>query len=506
MVVSVDHTEDLGYHLGITVARYKVYQTKAGNPLSFECLTNRAGKTCKLTSSEMKEVSHRLSENQAHLLEQVVIVYKEFLGHLYARYETLMKEMTQWVALIDFYQSNAKTSLLYHYCRPQIGGASLPLVLPSQKGDLKGNEDTLSDRGLKGGEASLIYVKQLRHPLIERIQESYQYVPQDVTLDSQQSGILLFSVNCAGKSSLMKAIGITIIMAQAGLYVPATTMIYSPYHYVLTRIVGNDNLFKGLSTFAVEMGELRGILRRADQYSLVLGDEICHGTETVSAVSIVAAAIITLSRVGANFLFASHLHTLSQMDRVTSLSNVNMFHLKVQFDQQTGRLIYDRRLEPGPGNPIYGLEVAKAMDLNPQFLELANDIRKELMEIDALVPIKKSKYNAQIYLNKCGIPDCPNLAEVTHHIQFQSEADSTGFIDNHLQKNHRSNLVPLCQSCHDKLHDRQPGHESYVIRGYQMTSEGSRLDFDRIHNPGKKRLRLKRGEAPIQPQGGASPP
>lgn len=197
-------------------------------------------------------------------------------------------------------------------------------------------------------------------------------------------------------------------------------MTYTPYHSVLTRIVGNDNLFKGLSSFAVEMGELRGILRRANQFSLVLGDEICHGTETISAVSLVASAIITLSQIGANFLFATHLHTLSQMERIISLSCVRMFHLKVQFDQQTGHLIYDRHLEAGAGHPIYGLEVAKAMDLDPQFLDLANEIRKELMGVGPLIPFKKSKYNSHVYYDKCGIPECINQATLTHHIQFQS--------------------------------------------------------------------------------------
>ena len=84
-------------------------------------------------------------------------------------------------------------------------------------------------------------------------------------------------------------------MAQAGLYVPASSYKFRPYKYIFTRILGNDNLFKGLSTFAVEMSELRTILRLADKNSLVLGDELCSGTESISAVSIFVAGVQNLA-------------------------------------------------------------------------------------------------------------------------------------------------------------------------------------------------------------------
>ena len=123
------------------------------------------------------------------------------------------------------------------------------------------------------------------------------------------------------------------------------------------------------------MGELRGILKRADPMSLVLGDEICHGTETISAVSLVAATLITLSQRRTNFLFTTHLHALSTIEAITQIETLKMYHLKVTYLEESGDLIYDRQLVPGPGLPIYGLEVAKSMDLNPDFIELANQIR-----------------------------------------------------------------------------------------------------------------------------------
>lgn len=467
----VDHefNDDLGHHLSITTSRWNTFlskhngqainiKTKTNNyvvyPQKFGVIKNRNGKNCKLICPQMDEVSKKLNEYKTILLKKVVEVYSLFLGNLYRIYSLTMKQLTSFISVIDLYKSNAKTVLLYNYCRPKI-------------------DDTK--------DYSYVEAKQIRHPLIERLQETCQYVAQDVDFNGSNRGILLFGINCSGKSSLMKAIGMSIVLAQAGLYVPASEFVLSPYKTILTRIIGNDNLFKGLSSFAVEMSELRGIMKRANNRSLVLGDEICHGTETISAVSIVSSAIITLSNLNTSFLFATHLHQLSELERITSLKNISMYHLKVKFHETTGKLIYDRRLEKGPGHPIYGLEVAKAMDLDRQFIELANEIRKEIMSVTTFVPFKKSKYNKEVYMDMCCIPECHNPAVDTHHIKFQSHANPKGFID-HIQKNHKSNLIPLCKQCHQMVHNQQPQQLRYIINGYQMTDNGPELNYEKIIN------------------------
>ena len=486
-VVAYECSDDMGYHLELTTARWSTFDHKCFTPITFEIgqtlytinkesfnvIRNRTGKTCKITSIEMKTISDKYRSVREILQKKICDVYIKFLSQLYEQFNGVMKDTVTFVSYVDMYKSNAKTSLLYNYCRPEFDEQPSP---PSSV------------------TRSYVNIEQLRHPLIERIQDNCQYVPQDIHFDEEHLGVLLFGVNCSGKSSLMKAIGIAIIMAQAGMYVPAKKFTYNPYHKILTRIVGNDNLFKGMSSFAVEMSELRGILKRANHNSIVLGDEICHGTETISAVSLVASAIITLSNIGSNFLFATHLHQLSQMDRITKLSNVKMYHLKVKYNENTGDLIYDRRLENGSGHPIYGLEVAKAMDLDRKFIDLANDIRREIMGIDEVIPVNKSKYNAQVYVNKCSIPNCTNDAVATHHIHFRSEADDTGYID-HVQKNHKSNLLPLCQFCHDRIHNDSPDTDRLIIKGYKMTSNGPILDYNIVRNPpkdNKKKLKLKR--------------
>ena len=133
--------------------------------------------------------------------------------------------------------------------------------------------------------------------------------------DNKMHGVLLYGINSSGKSSLMKSIGIVVIMAQAGFYVPAKSFSYCIFDEIFTRISGSDNIAKGLSSFAVEMLELKNIFNRATGHSLILGDEISHSTETMSGVSIVASAILKLASLRSIFVFATHLHQLPKLRR-----------------------------------------------------------------------------------------------------------------------------------------------------------------------------------------------
>ena len=201
----------------------------------------------------------------------------------------------------------------------------------------------------------------------------------------------------------MKAVGLNIILAQAGFYTASKEFTFSPYKHLFTRILNNDNIFKGESSFAVEVSEIRSILKRCDNNSLVLGDELCNGTENISAQSIFASCVITLSKRYSNFIFATHLHGLMDMEQVKALDNVKAYHLKVEFDKKNDILVYDRKIQPGNGPPIYGLEVCKAMDLDDDFIQMADKIRRKLLNVeDSVVPDNKSKYNAQVYVDKWG--------------------------------------------------------------------------------------------------------
>jgi len=147
-------------------------------------------------------------------------------------------------------------------------------------------------------------IKHVRHPLVEATATRISYVTHDIALNDTNKGWLVYGMNASGKSTLMKATGICVLLAQAGCFVPAKEMILKPFQAVYTRILNQDNLFAGLSSFAVEMSELRDILRNANPYTLVLGDELCAGTESTSAQALIASGIQWLTKRKAKFIFA----------------------------------------------------------------------------------------------------------------------------------------------------------------------------------------------------------
>lgn len=293
-------------------------------------------------------------------------------------------------------------------------------------------------------------VKGLRHPLIESRKTRLAYVKHDVTLGSP-GGWLLYGVNASGKSSLMKAVGISVLLAQAGSFVPADTMSLRPYHSIFSRIWSHDNVWTGLSSFAVEVGELRDILEGATDRSLVLGDEVCSGTESISATALVASTLEHLDEKKAHFLFATHLHDLLKVPGCLPRPGIAVFHLRV-IRTLDGKLIYDRTLHPGSGSSTYGLEVAKAMNLPFSCLERAYAIRNQLIGEDAV----QSSWNSELIKKTCELCGSTTKLEV-HHIQHRE----------HGGNNQVRNLIVLCDACHDKHHAGK-----MEIPPLQQTSEG----------------------------------
>lgn len=328
---------------------------------------------------------------------------------------------------------------------------------------------------LTSSPSSFLNAKGLRHPIIESLMldRKERFVPNDISLglraNDRSSSMLLYGVNAVGKSSLMKSVGLAVIMAQSGMFVAADSLELSPYRELYTRVGLHDDLTRGHSTFVCEMLELRTILRQATHRSLIIGDELCAGTESQSAVSIVGAAVSTLCEKNASFLFATHIHELVEIPTVASLikdGKVMACHLSVHSDPTPtgkGKLVMDRKLALGTGPPTYGLEVCRSLDMEPSFLEKADEIRKQVASSSMLLSTRRSRYNAKVIVDSCGV--CGKPATETHHLEHQAVADS------HV-KNRRHNLVPLCEKCHDEVHSGK-----IEIEGYKATSEGVELSI-----------------------------
>jgi DNA mismatch repair protein MutS len=355
----------------------------------------------------------------------IMKTYLEVLKNLDNHYFKELEELAYYVSKIDVMQSKAYIAKQYKYCRP--------VICQSDK--------------------AFVDVRELRHCLIEHIQQNEIYVTNDVVLGkSDTDGILLYGTNAVGKTSFIRALGIAIIMAQSGMYVPCSQFCYKPYTAIFSRILGNDNIFKGLSTFAVEMSELRIILKMADKSSLILGDELCSGTEMESALSIFVSGLMNLHEKESSFIFATHFHEIVDYEEIKALSRLKLNHMAVVYDNEKDSLVYDRKLKEGSGPRIYGLEVCKSLYLDQDFLENAYFIRnKYYPETRGELSHNTTVYNSEKIRGKCEI--CENqLGEEIHHLKHQKDADDNGFIGT-FHKNHPANLISVCENCHNSFHD-----------------------------------------------------
>jgi DNA mismatch repair protein MutS len=388
----------------------------------------------KIESKLIKEKGIRLMEIRDMKKKIIDEVIKEYLEIIKEEYLEAIHYVCEYLTNIDVYYTKELIARIYGYCKP--------LLVKSSN--------------------SFIKCKDLRHPLIENINQSEVYVANDVELSG--TGILLYGTNAVGKTSFIKSIGIAVILAQSGFYVPASEFELSPYRAIMTRIIGNDNLFKGLSTFAVEMSELRTILRMADGNSLILGDELCSGTEICSATSIFVSGIQELTEKKSSFIFATHLHEIVMYDEIISLCGGGLLeikHMAVVYDKEKDELVYDRKIKEGSGSKMYGLEVCKAMHLPDKFLENANKIRLKYHtdgENVGILDLKPSQYNENLLkgllCEKCG----KKRGEEVHHLIPQKEANKDGLIKKKgvvMNKNHLSNLMNICSECHKMEHKKK---------------------------------------------------
>jgi len=472
-LVTLGYLEKEGYYISLSKNRYSMIESEFKKDEEFrEFIVKKLTNNVKITSEFTDNLSDKIMKNRRKIIALVKDRYVSLQAVYERRYALLFDRIIAYVADLDVGVSSSKVAQIYNHSRPMI---------------IEVKDDD-----------NFMQLMQLRHPIIEIQERGGIYIPNDIVMGNREymdlphpktvmlnlsvhdghdvNGVLLYGINSSGKSSLMKSIGIAVLMAQSGFFVSASVMKFSLFDSLFTRIVSKDNLAKGLSTFAVEMLEMKNIFNRATLRSLILGDEISHGTETLSGVSIVASAIIKLAKLRSLFLFATHLHQLSTMKEITTLKNVVDLHLSVEYDEVSDALVFNRTLQEGSGSSVYGLEFAKSLHMDDEFLDTANKIRKRLAkdfdELELLVKKKTSKYNKELYVTKCVI--CGAIAEDVHHINNQSLANSAGFIE-HYHKDSKHNLVPLCKEHHNLIHDGK-----IRVDGFVMTSNGLELKYEEL--------------------------
>ena len=467
----IGYLESEGYSINLTKNRFTMIEkelkesfvTVDGVHYFFKDFQYKQLKnSVKINSKLFEEVTQNFENNQIKLVSLVKERYLKTLLSLENRFSHLLDELIVFVANIDVAISNAKCAKSMNLTRPKLQTAH-----------------------------NAYEAIGLRHPIIEANEQRGVYVPNDIYLGegiktnhnhitlnasngTKVNGVLLYGINSSGKSSLMKSIGISVILAQAGFFVPAVELKLGMYDQLFTRIVSQDNLYKGLSTFSVEMMELKNIFNRATERSLILGDEISQGTETESGLAIVAGAILKLIKLNSTFIFATHLHQLKNIEQLQKIDSLIFLHLGVNYDEESDTLIYNRQLQLGMGSSLYGLEFAKSLHMDKTFLKNAYEIRETLLgkssELKQLTSKKRSRYNKNLYVTKCAL--CDENVEDIHHIAEQNLANDAGMIGA-MYKNHKYNLIPLCKKHHNMVHEGKIN-----ISGFVMTSKGIKLHYE----------------------------
>jgi DNA mismatch repair protein MutS len=237
------------------------------------------------------------------------------------------------------------------------------------------------------GEGFDLEIAAGRHPVVERMMPRDQFVPNDVRLSPEARMIILTGPNMAGKSTILRQIGLIVLMAQMGSFVPASKARIGIADRVFTRVGASDNLVRGQSTFMVEMSETSAILHTATARSLVLLDEIGRGTSTWDGVSIAWAVSEHLhERIGCKTVFATHYHELTQLaDEFVSVRNYN-----VEVRESGDRILFLYKLKAGGADRSYGIEVGRLAGLPRPVIARARALLK-LLEGEQIVAALSGK-------------------------------------------------------------------------------------------------------------------
>ena len=300
----------------------------------------------RFTTPELKEYETKILDAQEKIVEIERRIFSELRAAVAAEARRIRRTALA-LAEVDVLASFAHNATQRNYCRPTF-------------------EDNSDLEILEG-----------RHPVVE-IQElagAERFVPNDLFLNSTTHSILVLTgPNMGGKSTYLRQTALITIMAQMGSFVPARKARLGVVDRIFTRIGASDNLARGRSTFMVEMTETAAILNTATRRSLILLDEIGRGTATYDGLAIAWAAIEYIhQRTRAKTLFATHYHELTELaDR---LSGVKNFHVSVK--ESAGGIVFLRKVEAGPADKSYGIEVAKLAGLPLAVIERAREVLAE---------------------------------------------------------------------------------------------------------------------------------
>lgn len=305
--------------------------------------------------------------------------------------------------------------------------------------------------------------KNMRHPVLEQAHKvNESFIPNDVKLDQENNILVIYGVNSGGKSTVLKSVALNIIMAQIGCFVPCEKATLTVFNNIMTRMTTYDQIHEGLSTFTMEMVELQSALKKVEDKSLFLFDEIGRGTSSEDGEAIAFAVLDYLSSQPSNnaiTMFATHYHPL--YPKLQKYKNIDVKHISCDINEKED-IIFSRKLLDGPGSGSYGIIVAKSCGIPNEIIRLAQNYSKEYHKA------KVSRYNSKVMGTVCELCN-KNPATETHHIIEQHQGKIQYFTINGVVKNihDEGNLVLICPNCHDDITKNKISIEKRKTTGYE---------------------------------------
>lgn len=283
------------------------------------------------------EAEEKSTELEYELFTAIREHVKEYIPHI--------QKLAKVVSELDVLQCFAEISEARHYTKPSF----------------------TSDRQL--------VIKNGRHPVVEKVMNAQEYVPNDCYMGVEREVLLITGPNMSGKSTYMRQIALTSILAQIGCYVPADEANLPIFDQVFTRIGAADDLISGQSTFMVEMLEAKNAIVNATHNSLILFDEIGRGTSTYDGMALAQSIIEYIhDRIEAKTLFSTHYHELTVLEeQLQMLKNVHVSAI-----EQNGKVVFLHKIKEGAADKSYGIHVAELAELPKELIARANEILKTL--------------------------------------------------------------------------------------------------------------------------------
>ena len=343
--LKVGYNSVFGYYIEITKAKLKGVPD---NYIKKQTLTNSERfitEELKNFESKILRAEERQSEIERELFEDLI---RKLQNHIIE-----FEETASGVSVIDIIAGFTELSLTHDYSRPKIS----------------------NNKGIR--------ILDGRHPVVERILNEGEFIPNNIDLNEKESIIILTGPNMAGKSTYLRQIALITIMAQMGSFVPAKNAEIGIIDSIFTRIGASDDLARGVSTFLAEMNETANILNNVTSKSLVLLDEVGRGTSTYDGLSIAWSVIEYLNSIPEKpmVLFATHYHELTELEEYYK----TVVNYNVSVKETEDEVIFLRNVKRGSSDRSYGIEVARLAGLPGNVITRAKDLLADLRDDDRVI-------------------------------------------------------------------------------------------------------------------------